>query len=432
MNFVSKVKENPLLIFQVILIVLLILLAIVFVVVMCFENPKRIFNLLGVSEKDQPKYEVLKFLGIGMGGVLVALQALASHRRAKAMEDTAKTQVDAANAQADAANAQANAAQAQARANEHTEQGLRQERLKNAIEHLGHDSSSVRLGGAYELFHLAEDNKELRKTAFDMLCLHIRQTTGEYEYQNEHKSKPSEEVQSLLTLLFVQDHEIFKDLQINLQESWLNGANLQRARLEKAILTKTHLQGAKLAEAQLQEADLIEAHLQGAGLHKVQLSGANLMYACLQGAFLIGTRLQMAILDRAHLQGSYISVVSLQGASLYGAHLQGANISRIGLQEASLYEAYLQGTGSKNGFLGTPFADRIRGSIGQNKSIGDRRDMSKVVFEGGLSREGVNALVAGLSDEKATELREKLESHIGKPASNQLPKDSDAITGAYT
>ena len=86
MNFVSKIKENPLLIFQVILIVLLILLAIVFVVVMCFENPKRIFNLLGVSEKEQPKYEVLKFLGIGMGGVLVALQALASHRRAKAME----------------------------------------------------------------------------------------------------------------------------------------------------------------------------------------------------------------------------------------------------------------------------------------------------------------------------------------------------------
>ena len=223
MNFFSKIKENPLLS---LLIILLILLGIVFVVVLCFENPKRIFNLLGVSEKEQPKYEVLKFLGISMGGILIALQALMSYKRAKAMEDTAK-------AQADAANAQARATEEQAKANEHTEKGLRQERLKNAIEHLGHDSDSVRLGGAYELLHLAQDIAELRQTVLDILCAHIRRTTGENEYRKNHKSKPSEEVQSLLILLFVQNHEIFKGLRINLQESWLNGADIREAQLKK-------------------------------------------------------------------------------------------------------------------------------------------------------------------------------------------------------
>ena len=191
MNFFSKIKENPLLS---LLIILLILLGIVFVVVLYFEDPKRIFNLLGVSKKEQPKYEALKFLGISMGGILVALQALMSYKRAKAMEETAKAQADAVLK---------------------AEDGLRQERLKNAIEHLGYDSDSVRMGGAYELFHLAEDNKDLRKTAFDILCAHIRQTTSEGEYQEKHKSKPSEEIQSLLTLLFVQSHEIFKGFQIN-------------------------------------------------------------------------------------------------------------------------------------------------------------------------------------------------------------------------
>ena len=94
-----------------------------------------------------------------MGGILVVWQAWASHKRAKAMEETAKSQADAVSK---------------------TEQGLRQERLKNAIEHLGHEKDSVRLGGAYELFHLVEkDNKDLRQTAFDILCAHIRQTTGE-------------------------------------------------------------------------------------------------------------------------------------------------------------------------------------------------------------------------------------------------------------
>ena len=236
MNPFSKIKENLFSIFQIVLIVLLILLVVIFVVVMLSENPERIFNLLGTAKNGESKYETLKFLGISMGGILIALQALMSYRRAKAMEDTAKSQ-------ADAAKAQAKATEEQAKANLHTEHGQRQDRLKNAIEHLGHESDSVRLGGAYELFHLAEDTEELRQTVLDILCAHIRRTTGEIEYRETHDSKPSEEVQSLLTLLFVQEHEVFKGRHTNLQGSWLNGADLKMSRLEKAKLTKAHLQG---------------------------------------------------------------------------------------------------------------------------------------------------------------------------------------------
>ena len=39
---------------------------------------------------------------------------------------------------------------------------------------------------------------------------------------------------ALLTLLFVQEYEVFKGCHINLQGSWLNGANLKEARLAKA------------------------------------------------------------------------------------------------------------------------------------------------------------------------------------------------------
>ena len=44
----------------------------------------------------------------------------------------------------------------------------------------------------------------------------------------------------------------------------------------------------------------------------------------------------------------------------------------------------------------------------------------------------MNSLVEGLSDRKANELRVRLEPHIGKPTSYELPEDNDAITGAYT
>ena len=209
MNLWAEFKKNLSAILQIVLVCLLVGLLVVFVVVMCFE-PRWIFDLLGLSRAGGPetvegnsKYEVLKFIGISMGGVLIALQALIANKRANAMEHTARAQADAAQAQADAANAQARATVEQTDANRLTERGQRQERLKNAIEHLGHESDSVRLGGAYELFHLAQDTEELRQTVFDILCAHIRRTTGESDYRERHKSKPSEEIQSLLTLLFV-------------------------------------------------------------------------------------------------------------------------------------------------------------------------------------------------------------------------------------
>ena len=64
--------------------------------------------------------------------------------------------------------------------------------------------------------------------------------------------------------------------------------------------------------------------------------------------------------------------------------------------------------------------------------INKNSDLSGAIFAGGLSREDVESIVKDLSDEKARELRAKLEHHIGMPESNKLPEDSQAITGAYT
>ena len=392
------------------LIGLLVMLVTLFSSVMFCETCEGwVGERLGLHTKNP----VLKFLGIGMGGVLLALQALMSYKRAKALEDTA-------NAQAEAAKAQAKATEEQAKANQNTEQGQRQERLKNAIEHLGHDNASVRLGGAYELFHLAEDTaedmKDLRQTVLDILCAHIRQTTGEGEYRKKYKSKPSEEIQSLLTLLFVQEHEVFKGLRINLQGSWLQGANLKGARLEKAILAKAYLRRVHLGVAHLQGADLQHAFLQGAGL----------WFASLQGAHFGEASLQRAKLALASLQGADLQHAFLQGAKLVGAHLQGADLRLAFLQGAYFESASLQGASTQNPSDDDSFAEYIR------KRIDQKTDLSGVIFAGGLSREAVASIVKDLPDEEARQLREKLRFHIGKPASHELPENSGAITGAYT
>ena len=404
MKLFSKIKENLFSIFQTALIVLLVVLVIVFIGVLSFEYvEKHTSKLLDLPSKN----ETLKFLGIGMGGVLVALQALMSHKRAKAMEKTAEAQADAAKAQADAVSK--------------TEQGQRQDRLKNAIEHLGHEKDSVRLGGAYELFHLAEDTKDLRQTVLDILCAHIRRTTGESVYQEAHKSNPSEEVQSLLTLLFVQEQEVFKVCHINLQGSYLNGVDLSMACLKGAVLTKAHLQGASLIAASMQGASLDRAHMQGAHLGSASMQEASLDAAFLQGASL----------DEAYLQGASLTGAHLQGANLDAAFLQGALLTEAHMQGASLDAAFLQGVQSQGS---TPFlfffAQRMEELVGQET------DLSGVIFEGGLTQEDVDIFVGDfedfLSNQKANALREKLTPHIGQPESNQLPRESGAITGSYT
>ena len=402
----------------------------------CETTEKFIGQLLGLSEENE-KNKILTFLGIGMGGILLALQAVIANRRAKAMED---------------------AANAQAEANRNTERGQRQERLKNAIEHLGHNSDSVRLGGAYELFHLAQDTEDLRQTVMDILCAHIRRTTSKSEYREAYKSKPSEEIQSLLTLLFVQKHEVFKGCHINLQGSWLNGANLTRARLQAANLVEAnmqdaelreaYLQGARLERTHLQDAELREAHMQGADLREAKLQRANLKQVHLQAANLFGAQLMKTFLSGANLQGAYVvsgqlqqaqlveaylqaadlRLARLQGADLTNARVQAAEFCHTGLQEATLEGTHLQGVKHRHGDDWTlaPFAESIR------ESIGKKSDLFGAIFAGKLDERQLKVIVKNLPDPQARELRVKLEPHIGMPESNELPQDSGAIIGAYT
>ena len=409
-NLIQWVKTNPLL---TILCSLLVVLFLALVAVMVSETVEKcVGQLLGLTKKN----ETLTFLGIGMGGILLALQAIIANRRAKAME---------------------NAAKEQAKANQNTERGQRQERLKNAIEHLGHDSDSVRLGGAYELFHLAQDTKDLRQTVMDILCAHIRRTTGEANYREKHPLKPSEEVQSLLTLLFVQEYKIFKDCHINLQGSWLNGANLRKARLWSANLRGAHLNKVILDDAHLQRVAFMESHLKEARLERACLQEANLTYAHMQGCFLsqarlqgatiLGGRLAAAYLVHAELQATDLSDTQMYGASLSGARMQGAKLSGIYLQGAFLDNVDLRGAGNTGWSSSDRFADRIKESVDKHS------DLSSIVSGGMLVREGIEKHVEGVwSEEKKHYLRANLTTHVDKPLSFELPENSGAITGAYT
>ena len=441
MKAISKLRQrfrehidNCLFIFVLFLVAFGSLLVALGVVAM-FSDGTAIYlqQLLGLSEESKElreKYGMLKALGFCIVGVLLILQALAANKRANAMDATAKN----------------------------TEEGQRQERLKNAIGHLGHDRDSVRMGGAYELFHLAKDTEGLRQTVMDILCAHIRQTTtGQTtrgkDYQVEHKIKPSEEIQSLLSLLFREEHDVFEDCSIKLQDSYLNGANLSQARLKKANLIEAQLQGAVLWLAQMQEAKLFNAQLQGASLFKARLQEAKLGAARLQGTNFMNAKLRGADLREAQLQGAELREAQLQGAELWSAQMQGADLMMVQLQGADLMNAQLQAAnlyktqlqGADLEYVQLQGADleyvQLQGISSQayplslagferkiSERIGKPSDLKGIVFAGGLQEEGLDTLCEGLSAGKAQALREKLSSHVGELASNKLHPDRGADT----
>lgn len=407
-----------------VLVAALIVVLTSFIHVMLAKKPETYFFLFGVSEK----FRILEFLGIAMGGILLAIQAAISYKRATAMED--------------AASAQAKATDHQAKANLNAEQGQRQERFKNAIEHLGHRSDSVRLGGAYELFYLARDTEDFRQTVLDILCAHIRRTTSDPEYRERFKRQPSEEIQSLMTLLFVQPHSVFKGLKANLTASWLNGADLRGARLREGILNRAHLQWARLQEANLELARLEKVHMQKANLTMARMQGVRALFANLQGAHVLahlqgavlhfanmqGARCSGAILigadlSAANLRGSDLAGACLAGAGLQGAILQGAFLGGTQLQGANLDRAQLHGVNSRDRANMSRFSKNIRDSIDRDS------DFSQVVFEGGLEQRIIDLAVKSTPD-KEESFRKLLEPHIGKPIGRLPPENCEQ--GRYT
>ena len=143
MIFKQKINILNILIFFISLLILDI------ISIMLFDRASTVNgNLIGVDEK----FEVLKILGITLGGFLLMIQANIANRRVIS-----------------------------------TEKGLEQERLKNAIEHLGDEKTSIRIGGLFELYHLAKEVKGFRGTICDIICSYIKDFTSDIDYQKKFK-----------------------------------------------------------------------------------------------------------------------------------------------------------------------------------------------------------------------------------------------------
>ena len=315
-----------------------------------------------------------------------------------------------------------------------------QEAFDEAAENFSNEKSeSDRRNAVYKLYKLAKSNKDFLENVTGIFCRHLCDTTQNKDYQKKNKTKPSSEIQSILTLLskltaFAEKEHKSESVHLELHNAYLVGANLKEAYLPGAKLSGANLRKANLKKSQMQKADMEKAQMQGADLEKAQMQGADLREAQLQKADLEDAQLQGANLSCAQLQEADLESAQLQGADLEGANLMAAFLRKAQLQGAVLIGAQLQGSSSSL-FSATLFGDRVKERRGKST------ELENVIFSGGLSEGDTKRMQKVLHECQengwlANSLVDKIESileeHKNKPSVNKLPEDSGAITGTLT
>ena len=259
----------------------------------------------------------------------------------------------------------------------------RDSRFSKGVELLGNANESARTGAAYSLFFLAKDYpEEFAKPVFEILCSHVRSITTTEEYKKRNEERPSNEIQSILDLLFrdAQRKLIFDGLKANLAYSCLAGANLVKANLSGSNLFKANLSQTALLETQLYKANLSKVTLFKAVLFKANLSGSDLSEANLSKTNLLGSDLSGSDLSEAKLSKTDLSGADLSKTNLSRADLSASNLFKVKLSGAVLFKANLSGSDlSRTDLSGADLSGIIiDNTTFSEKTILDGTDISQI------------------------------------------------------
>ena len=292
-------KKNPLINSLIIGICALGLFLVIIMFLTCEGGVFAI--LLGTGSKK----ETIEFIAFGIGGLLAVMGAIAINDRARAQNRIADAQVEN---------------------NKLVEKGHVNERFKSAIENLGRENQTARISAFYQLYYLAKGQQDMgfKNSIFEILCAHLRNLTQEKSYQEETgKDVPTEECKTLLTLLFGPTKEtVFGEMQVNLKNVYLKGANLKgvnfwASNLSGANFENVEFQHANLSFANLKNAILTGANFENTNLHYTVLRGANL-----ENTIFIGVNFRGLEIENAHsIKGADFRWATMDGEPIAQKHL---------------------------------------------------------------------------------------------------------------
>ena len=293
-----------------------------------------------------------------------------------------------------------------------------------AVNLLGSSETSARTGAIYSLYHLAIEDKKYRKEVSQILCSHIRSKTNEPDYKEEHKDRPSNEIQTTIDLLlknqdgnkglYCQDFAKEENFpQANFKYAHLVNANFYEAHCQGANFSNAQCQGAIFNLAKCQGANFNKAQCQGAGFFKAQCQEADFNEARCQGADFILAQCQGADFLNAQCQGAYFPNAQCQGAKFIRAQFQGAYFSDAQCQGANFDKTECKGAYAGDGYI--EFKDRI----------GKETELKTMKFAGELDEEAIEKIEEAknhLDDRWYQKMQEIIEKNKGKKDDYTIPE----------
>jgi len=239
-----------------------------------------------------------------------------------------------------------------------SEQGQITDRFTRAVDQVGSDDLTVRLGGIYALERIAGDSERDYGPVMEVLTAYVRQASPRTDVDTAPLATPGPaevpvDVQAVLSVLARRDASRDGPACLDLSGTNLAGVSLAGANLTNTCLAHVDLAEADLRGANLSDVDLTGADLSGAILEDADLSrslllravfdGAALSRADVTGANLTSARLNLVILDHAVLRGSILFGADLRGALLFDADLVNADLADANLTGAVMTGADLTG-----------------------------------------------------------------------------------------
>ena len=167
--------------------------------------------------------------------------------------------------------------------NEKQDKQLLDNRFSSCVELLGNPKESARIGCAYNLYFLADEcPDDYLHPICEILCAHIRTITNEKTYQEKYREKPSNEIQTVLNLLFQKDrhdHLIFDKCYKNLDGAFLGGAILNKTTLSNVNFRNATLNIVDFESASLNTVDFVNTSLRNVNFNSAELCNVNYMFS---------------------------------------------------------------------------------------------------------------------------------------------------------
>ncbi|MEV7989554.1 pentapeptide repeat-containing protein [Micromonospora sp. NPDC085948] len=256
------------------------------------------------------------------------------------------------------------------------EQGQVTDRFARAVEQLGSEQISVRLGAVYSLERLMRDSAADQPTVVEVLSGFVRDTArrkdpelttyrpyvwpnfGFSETSGPPRVTPRTDVQAAITVIGRRDSRFDGAALIDLTNVDLGGismrdGNFMQASLRGSSLFRADLVGSNLEAADLTLADLAYSYAERVNLQRASMEGARIRRAQLSGADFRWAQVPWVDGRDAVLVTANLSDATLDYGDLSGARLDAAQLDRAALSEVSFQDAFLNGARGMETAFGT-------------------------------------------------------------------------------